>query len=86
SFVERHRDDDLVVLVVGDHQPATIVSGSGAGRDVPVTLLAGDPAVLDEVSGWGWGRGLRPDDAAPVWPMASLRDRFLSAFSDGAAR
>ncbi|MGL5912032.1 MAG: CDP-alcohol phosphatidyltransferase, partial [Phycicoccus sp.] len=86
SFVERHRDDDLVVLVVGDHQPATIVSGSGAGRDVPVTLLAGDPAVLDEVSGWGWGRGLRPDDAAPVWPMASLRDRFLSAFSDGRAR
>ncbi|MGL5930694.1 MAG: CDP-alcohol phosphatidyltransferase family protein [Dermatophilaceae bacterium] len=86
SFVERHRDDDLVVLMLGDHQPSTIVSGFDAGRDVPVTLLAGDPAVLEKVSTWGWQSGLRPDADAPVWPMASVRDRFLSAFSTAATR
>ena len=35
-FLTTYADDDLVVVVLGDHQPATIVSGSDAGHDVPV--------------------------------------------------
>jgi hypothetical protein len=85
SFVERYAHDDLVVVLVGDHQPSTVVSGSGASRDVPVTLLAHDPAVLAQISGWGWQEGLRPDEQAPVWPMHSFRDRFLTAFSGSRA-
>ncbi|MDQ4084826.1 MAG: CDP-alcohol phosphatidyltransferase family protein [Actinomycetota bacterium] len=81
SFVERYGDDDLVLVVVGDHQPAAVVTGPGASRDVPVTLIAGDPAVIDRVSGWGWQPGLRPDARAPVWPMDAFRDRFLAAYS-----
>lgn len=81
SFVERHPHDDLVLLVLGDHQPSTIVSGFGGNRDVPVTLIARDPAVLDRVSTWDWDPGLRPGDTAPVWAMDTFRDRFLSAFS-----
>jgi hypothetical protein len=37
--------------------------------------------VLDQISGWGWQDGLRPDPSAPVWSMAAFRDRFLDAFS-----
>lgn len=82
TFVETSRDADLVVLVLGDHQPSTVVTGPGARRDVPVTLIAHDPAVIDGISAWGWQPGLRPDGAAPVWPMEALRDRFLTAFSN----
>jgi len=39
-----------------------------------------DPAVLERIAGWGWEAGLRPSPQAPVWPMDSFRDRFLSAF------
>ncbi len=85
SFVAGHRDDDLVVLVLGDHQPSTVVTGPGAGRDVPVTLIARDPAVLERASRWCWNDGLWPGAAAPVWPMEALRDRFLSSFSAPAA-
>jgi phosphatidylglycerophosphate synthase len=81
SFVDRYGDDDLVLVVVGDHQPATVVSGHGASHDVPVTVLARDPAVVDRISGWGWQRGMRPAPGAPVWPMDAFRDRFLAAFS-----
>ena len=35
SFVERYGDDHLVLILLGDHQPATIVSGFGGNRDVP---------------------------------------------------
>lgn len=79
-FVTTYGDDDLVMVVVGDHQPATIVSGDDAGHDVPVTLLARDPAVLQAVAGWGWAPGLRPAPDGPVWRMDSFRDRFLAAY------
>jgi phosphatidylglycerophosphate synthase len=81
SFVEQYGDDDLVLIVVGDHQPAAVVAGTGAGRDVPVTVVAHDPAVLDRISGWGWQPGMRPGARAPVWPMDAFRDRFLAAYS-----
>ena len=70
--------DDLVVIMVGDHQPAPVVTGPDAGRDVPITLLAGDPAVLERVRTWGWTTGLRPKGDAPVWRMDAVRDRFLT--------
>ena len=31
SFVRRYGDDNLVLVVLGDHQPATVVSGPGRG-------------------------------------------------------
>ena len=74
-------DDDLVVVMLGDHQPATIVSGEDAGHDVPISIIARDPAVLDAISGWGWDEGLRPEPDAPVWRMDAFRDRFLAAYA-----
>lgn len=80
SFVQSSRNDQLVVVFLGDHQPATIVSGVDSDHDVPITIVANDPAVLDRISGWGWQDGLRPGPDAPVWRMDAFRDRFLAAF------
>ncbi len=80
SFVQRYGDDDLVLVVLGDHQPATVVTGHGASHDVPISVIAHDPKVIDRIGGWGWQRGMLPAPQAPVWPMAAFRDRFLTAF------
>lgn len=80
SFLSTYDDEDLVVVMVGDHQPATIVSGEDPGHDVPVTLIAQDPAVLDRIAGWDWDPGLRPSPEAPVWRMDAVRDELLAAF------
>jgi hypothetical protein len=40
-------DLDLVLLVLGDHQPAAAVSGEGATWEVPVHLITGRTAVRD---------------------------------------
>lgn len=80
SFLTTYGDENLVVVMLGDHQPATIVSGEDPGRDVPVAIVARDAAVLDRISGWGWTEGLRPDPDAPVWRMDAFRDRFLAAY------
>jgi hypothetical protein len=80
SFVQRYGDDKLALVVLGDHQPATVVSGRGAGHDVPISVIAHDPKVMRQIAGWGWQDGMLPSPQAPVWPMATFRDRFLTAF------
>jgi len=80
TYLQRYGDKDLVMVFLGDHQPIPLVTGKNASRDVPVTIVAKDPAVLEKISSWGWTPGLKPDPKAPVWPMASFRNRFLTAF------
>lgn len=80
SYVETYGDDDLVLVFLGDHQPAPVVTGAEASWDVPITIVAHDRSVLDRTAGWGWQDGLQPDRDAPVWRMDAFRDRFLAAF------
>ncbi|WP_250550493.1 sulfatase [Pseudonocardia sp. H11422] len=80
SYVETYGDDDLVLVILGDHQPAPIITGDRASRDVPITIVARDRAVLDRISEWDWQDGLKPGPQAPVWRMDTFRDRFLTAF------
>jgi hypothetical protein len=79
SYVETYGGKNLVLVFLGDHQPASIVSGPHADHDVPVTIVA-RPDVLNRVAGWGWQDGLKPGPQAPVWRMDAFRDRFLTAF------
>ncbi len=81
SFVQNADDPNLVLVLLGDHQPAPKVSGPGATHDVPISIVARDPAVFDQIASWGWQPGLRPAADAPVWPMDAFRNRFLTAFS-----
>jgi phosphatidylglycerophosphate synthase len=85
SFVQRYGDDNLVLVVLGDHQPATVVTGQGASHDVPISVIAHDPKVMDQIGGWRWQDGMSPSPQAPVWPMAAFRDRFLTAFGSSPA-
>jgi hypothetical protein len=86
SFVQESHDDNLVLVVLGDHQPASVVSGRGASHDVPVTVIAHDPAVTARVGEqWGWPEGLSPRAGAPVWRMDAFRNRFLTTFGPGQA-
>lgn len=80
SFVEKYGNKNTVLVFLGDHQPVPTVTGENASRDVPVAIVAHDPAVLDRISGWGWQNGLNPGAKAPVWHMDAFRDRFLTAY------
>jgi hypothetical protein len=86
GFIKRYADKDTVVVFMGDHQPASIVSGKDASHDVPITVIAKDPQVLARISRWNWDDGLRPRDGSPVWRMDQFRDRFLDAYESTAPR
>ena len=81
SFVTTTHDKNLVVVLLGDHQPSTVVSGYGASHDVPISIVSADPSVLTAIDPWQWQAGLLPQPDAPVWPMDAFRDRFLDTFS-----
>jgi hypothetical protein len=80
QWLQRYGTDDTVLVFLGDHQPIARVSGDHAGRDVPVSIVARDPEVLEKIAGWHWTDGLRPARDAPVWRMDAFRDRFLTAY------
>ena len=80
SWLTTYPDRDRVLVVLGDHEPHSYVSGAGADHDVPVTVIAQDPTISQRIAGWHWDRGLLPSDHAPVWPMSALRDRILTSF------
>ncbi|WP_242530535.1 CDP-alcohol phosphatidyltransferase family protein [Nocardioides aromaticivorans] len=83
SFLTTYPDPDRVVIVVGDHQPHSFVTGRDAGRDVPISVIAQDPDVLRRIDGWGWQPGVLPGPDAPVARMDTMRDRILTAFGPG---
>jgi phosphatidylglycerophosphate synthase len=80
SYIENYGRKNLVVVMLGDHQPAHVVSGYGVDHDVPISIIAHDPAVFRWIAPWGWASGMRPSAHGPVWRMSAFRNRFLGAF------
>ncbi|QFZ78783.1 sulfatase-like hydrolase/transferase [Streptomyces fagopyri] len=80
NYLVKYGDKNTVLIFLGDHQPIARVSGNHASRDVPVSIVAKDPKVLDKIADWGWTDGLQPEHNAPVWKMSSFRDRFMTAY------
>jgi hypothetical protein len=81
SFLHTFNDPNLVLVVLGDHQPAAEVSGTGANHDVPISIIAKDPGVIDRIAAWNWEPGMLPSPSAPVWRMDAFRNRFLTAYA-----
>lgn len=79
GFIERH-GRDTVFVILGDHQPAAIVTGPDVSRDVPVHIVTDDPALIDRIRSWDWTPGLHPAGDAPIWPMEAFRERFVRSF------
>jgi hypothetical protein len=84
SYAINFGDDNLVMIILGDHQPAPLVAGELANNDVPVHIIARDPAVMEALADWRWTPSLLPAQDAPVWRMDELRDRLVEAFSTSA--
>jgi phosphatidylglycerophosphate synthase len=81
SWVTELNDPNLVLILFGDHQPHTTVSGAGANHQVPISIVARDPSVFRQIASWHWQDGLLPGLDAPIERMSAFRNQFLGAFS-----
>jgi hypothetical protein len=81
SFVTTFGRDNMLVIIVGDHQPMGFIAGDGASREVPAHIIAKDPALLALLDEGKWTAGMEPDESSPSWRMDSFRERLLKAFA-----
>jgi hypothetical protein len=84
EFAERFLDERTLLVVVGDHQAAPWVTGA-SDADVPVHVIAHDPALLESFFEWGFRPGAFPNPEGTPPRMDEFREWFLRAFSGGTA-
>ncbi len=80
DYLARHAAQELVMIVIGDHQPVGTVSGPDQPWDVPVHVIASDPALLARFEAAGFITGLTPPQQ-PLGPMHELTQLLANAFS-----
>lgn len=85
DYAIRHVDNHTLLILLGDHQPAPLVTGEGASRDVPVHIIARDPDLLAPFIGPaglpGFRPGVRPELDRPGPRMDQLRSFLHIHFS-----
>lgn len=83
GYLKHRSGDELVVIVIGDHQPPARVSGPKASWDVPVHVVTVNPVLHDALKAEGFTEGLDPP-ATALGPMHWLAARLLRAFNGAA--
>jgi phosphatidylglycerophosphate synthase len=81
SWVTELNDPNLVLILLGDEQPAGPISRPGASHEVVISIIAHDPSVFRQIASWRWQDGLLPGPSAPLVGMGAFRSQFLGAFS-----
>ena len=84
GYAERYVDERTLLIVMGDHQPAPLITGDDASRAVPVHVISGDAAMVQPFLDWGFEAGALPDPDHPSPGMDAFRDWFVRAFSEPA--
>ena len=77
----REHADDLVLVLIGDHQPAAAVSGRDASWRVPVHVIGRRERVLHRLLEHGFRPGLEPRRPA-IGAMYQLTPLLLDAFDE----
>jgi hypothetical protein len=86
SWVTELNDPNLVLVLLGDEQPAGPISRTGASRKVVASIIARDPSVFRQIASWHWQDGLLPGHFAPLESMGAFRNQFLGAFSTASSQ
>jgi len=81
DYISRYVTDDSLIIILGDHQPAPLITGEGASRSVPIHIISRDPELLAPFEEWGFIPGMVPRTGKATLPMEQFRDHFLAAFS-----
>ena len=82
GYLEKHRATDLIIIVLGDHQPPASVSGTSAPWEVPLHVITHRTDILETLRAAGLQPGLRPERPA-LGRMHELTAILLQAFDSG---
>ncbi len=84
SWAAEFVDSGTLLIALGDHQPAPLITGDDAPRTVPVHVVSGDPALAEPFRELGFVPGALPDPELPPVRMDAFRGWFLDRYSEPA--
>jgi hypothetical protein len=87
EYATRHVDKQTLLVLLGDHQAAPLITGDGASRDVVVHIISANPELLEPfvdtgnggLSGFRWGS--RPENSHKGPTMADFRPFLQQQFA-----
>jgi hypothetical protein len=80
DWAGRELPRDALLVVLGDHQPVSLVTGRDASASVPVHVISGEGALLDPFRRRGFVTGLRPAVEGEIPALHELRHWLRAAF------
>ncbi len=72
---------DAVFVILGDHQPAAIITGPNASRAVPIHVVSADRELIARFESEGFHPGMLPAAQTREWPMNAMRQVLIDLFS-----
>ncbi|RUR33402.1 alkaline phosphatase [Vreelandella andesensis] len=90
-WAERVVDDNTLLIVLGDHQAAPLITGDNASAAVPVHVISGNPSLLAPFKVRGFIDGMlpaleNPDDAEKMSQLRHwLQQDFGTSMSDASS-
>ena len=84
-WAERAVDDNALLIMLGDHQAAPLITGEDAGLGVPVHIISGDPALLAPFLERGFAPGSLPPSSEGAAGMDRLRGWLHEDFGEPGA-
>ena len=82
DFAARHTGPEDLVIIMGDHQPWSVVSGNLGGRAAPIHVLSGRADLLDCFRQDGYRDGLAPKRGEVLFGMDWVMQRLVAHFGD----
>lgn len=82
DFTARHTTPEDLVIVMGDHQPWSVVSGNLGGRAAPIHIFSGRQDLLDCFRSDGFRTGIYPKRGDVLFGMDWMLQRLVAHFGD----
>ncbi|XKH60929.1 alkaline phosphatase [Halomonas sediminis] len=79
-WAERAANQDSLIILIGDHQAAPLITGENSTNDVPVHIISGDTALLAPFLAHGFVPGSVPEATDDAPGMHRLRHWLQEAF------
>ena len=81
AYAERFLDSGTLLIALGDHQPAPLITGDDASLEVPVHVISREPSILEPFLQWGFQPGALPPEEREIRGMNVFRDWFVRTYT-----
>lgn len=82
GYAERYVDENTLLIVLGDHQPAQLITGPDPSPAAPVHVISGDAALLEPFRKRGFVAGGTPVTEQGLAGMDRLRSWLRADFGE----